>query len=147
MTMSLLLDAEDMKEDLTKLNSHNDHNNTAFPIIRQLSCKIKRVSFEFVIQYFKDKILIIITSKGRIGQIVSASKNTSHLTRKTHYNIQTILGVVDDFSIINLLSRQLIEQISKTRQQSLLLGVGFDKDISHDFLPLILKCIDEIKVW
>ena len=147
--MSSLLDAEDMKEDLNNLNKLNVDNNEddTMPLIKQLSCKIKGKSFEFVIQNFSDKVFVIITSKGRIGQIISASMNRNKLTGKTQFNNKTILGVVDDFSIINLLSRQLIEQISKKSNRSLLLGVGFDKDISYDYLPLILKCIQQIRIW
>lgn len=146
--MSLLIDTEDIKQDFNSLARENMNNgNDGFPLIKQLSCKIKGKSFEFVIKNFSDKVFVIITSKGRIGQIISASAKRSQLTGKTQYNNKTLLGLVDDFSIINLLSRQLIEQISKTSNRSLLLGVGFDKDISSDYLPLILKCIEQIKVW
>lgn len=146
--MSLLLDAEDIKDDLNNLNKFNvNDNNDGFPLIKQLSCKIRGKSFEFVIENFSDKIMVIITSKGRIGQIVRASMSRSHLTGKTHFNNTTLLGMIDDFSIINLLSRQLIEQISLKSNKSLILGVGFDKNISNDYLPLILKCIDQIKFW
>ena len=145
-TMSLLIDDEDIKQQPIRTNTMHDKNEE-FPLIKQLSCKIKNKSFEFVIQYFTDKVFIIITQKGRIGQMISASTNKNHVTGKTQYNISTILGLVDDFSIINLLSRQLIEQISKTSNRTLLLGVAFDRNLSNDFLPLILKCIDQIKLW
>ena len=144
---SLLLDHEDVKQDMNQSRDISMATNAEFPLVRQLSCQIRGKSFEFVVQCFVDKIFVIITDKGRIGQIVSSSIKRNAMTGKVEFNTNTVLGLVDDFSIINLLSRQLIEQISKTSNKMLLLGVGFDKDISHQFLPLILKCIDQIKVW
>merc|ERR1712176_1710333 len=122
-------------------------DNAQFPLIRQLSCKIKGKSFEFLLQSFVDKVFVIITQKGRIGQIVSSSIKRNPLNGKVQFNTNTMLGLVDDFGIINLLSRQLVAQIAKTSNRMLVLGVGFDKHISNEFLPLILQCIDQIRVW
>eukprot|EP01083_Nonionella_stella_P077000 210037_1 len=146
---SLLMDDEVVRppQPQSTLLDTSNANNGEFPITKQLSCKIKNESFEFVIQNFTDKIFIIITEKGRIGQIVSASSIRNNINNKIHFSMNTILGVVDDFSIINLLARQLIQQISKTSNKTLLLGVGFRRNIPNDFLPLILKCIEQIRDW
>ena len=140
-------DEEDLKEDPRLQKRNQNVNESGFPIVKQLCCSIKGRRFEFVVQSFTDKLMVMITERGRIGQMVSASVTRSRLTGKVHCNVRTLLGVVDDFSLQNLLSRQMIQEISKTSNKTLILGFGFNKDITNDFAPLILKCVEQIKLW
>ena len=140
-------DDEDMKDNAPSKQQNQDVNDLGFPIVKQLCCSLKGRRFEFVVQSFTDKIMVMITERGRIGQMVSATMTRSRLTGKVHFNVRTLLGVLDDFHVGNLLARQMIQEISKTSNKTLILGFGFNKDINHDFAPLLLKCIEQIKLW
>ena len=130
---------EELKDDRRPQPSNQNVNESGFPITKQLSCSIKGRRFEFVVQSLTDKVLVMITERGRIGQLVSASASRSRLTGKIHFNVDTLLGVVDDFSVGNVVSRQLIQQIAATSNRTLICGFGFSNDIGNEFVPLILK--------
>lgn len=121
-----------------------------FPLTKQLTCTIKKKQFDLIVQSFGDEIFVVVTEKGRVGQIVKASSETNLTSSKIHYKTEIMMGMDTDFA--NVLARRLIEDITKsignTRKQ-LLLGVAFDKSTQQDFqmLGLIVHCINKIKLW
>ena len=121
-----------------------------FPLSKQLSCAIKGKDFEFIVQSFNDQMFVVATEKGRIGQIVRASCDTNITSSKVHYKNETIMGLDTDFA--TLIARRLVEDINQsigTKKKHLLLGVAFDKKTADDFdmIPLIVQCINQIKLW
>jgi len=116
-----------------------------FPQTKQLSSTLKHSRFEFVTRAFSDRICVIITEKGRIGEIISAKAKQNPTTGKCHYNIEQILGMENDLS--NIIARRLIEEIEESQHKPMILMCAFDKNTGLDIVKDILHCVNLIKLW
>lgn len=90
---------------------------------KQFSALVDGVPTEFVLTTFVDRIFILVTQSGKMGTLISASRDAP---ASSSYTIATLLGRRDD-PVSTLLARQLIEAISSSSTAAgkpLLLGLG-----------------------
>lgn len=116
---------------------------------------IKDFYTEIITIGYQDKILIIITQLGKPGTMLMASKESKMLSNEEIFDIKTIFGKRDS-DLNDILSRQIIQEITKTCQKPILFSFAFDpkfeslleKEGYKEFLNPIIKLITtKGKVW
>jgi len=118
-----------------------------FPLkTRQFAVIIEGDHTDFVITSYSDRIFIIVTQINKLGTLTLSNKETT-VEGTTIFASKTLLGRREDYPS-SILSRQLIEDISKTTEKSLILAVTLKKkNDDTKTLKIILDILTQNKVW
>ncbi|KAL6068589.1 Proteasome assembly chaperone 3 [Balamuthia mandrillaris] len=120
------------------------------PSTKQFAAVINGVHTEFILTPFADRIFIVITQLGKLGTLITASKETNDVMsgepQEANYAIDVLLGKRDE-PLLALYARRIVELIcAKHARRSLLLSLCL-KDHSLASLPIILDLLEANKVW
>lgn len=125
------------------------------PTQTQNSFLINDFYTEIITIGYQDKIFIMITQLGKPGTMISAIKESKMTTNEEIFEIKTIFGKRDS-DLNDILSRQLVQEISKSSQKPLFFSFAFDpkfeslleKESYKEYLkPIINLVTTKGKVW
>ncbi|KAJ5071982.1 proteasome assembly chaperone 3 [Anaeramoeba ignava] len=111
----------------------------------EIKQEIEGKNTEIYMKCFANKILIIISNTGKFGNVISAQKLEDENQEISTFSIDILLGNRNDI-FPSVVARNLIEDITKNLNHSLLLFISVSFNSKDSFQKLI-KTIIENKVW
>ncbi|KAJ3435641.1 proteasome assembly chaperone 3 [Anaeramoeba flamelloides] len=115
---------------------------------KHFETKIDNLKTDIIYSVFENRIFIWVSQTKSMGSIISAEKDKlaeENLNVPT-YSLTTLLGDRKRDQMYQIMARQIIEQISKTSNKTLLLAIA-TKNMEMDHLRKVLQQILKNKVW